>query len=259
MVRARLVAEGVTLHEQASVRGGRSPARPWWSWPAPADSACAARICWSPPAASANVEGLGLEAAGIAHDQQGNQGRRPAAHHQRAGVRDRRRGGRARSSPMLAGYQAGIVIRNALFRLPGTGQHPRDPLGDLHRSRARHSRAERGRAHGRRASRTRSSAGRSPTTIAPGPSGQTKGWSRSWSAGAAGCWAPRIVGAHAGELILPWVLAVEQRLKLRAMAGLVVPYPTLGEVSKRVAGAYYAPRLFGPRVRWLVRLLAELG
>ena len=47
-----------------------------------------------------------------------------------------------------------------------------------------------------------------------------------------------------GELILPWVLAVERRLKLRAMAGLVVPYPTLSEVSKRAAGSYYAPRLF---------------
>ena len=80
---------------------------------------------------------------------------------------------------------------------------------------------------------------------ARGPSGRPKGWSRSWSAGAAAVLGAAIVGAHAGELILPWVLAVEQRLKLRAMAGLVVPYPTLGEVSKRAAGAYYAPRLFG--------------
>ena len=62
-----------------------------------------------------------------------------------------------------------------------------------------------------------------------------------------------------GELILPWVLAVERRLKLRAMAGLVVPYPTLSEVSKRAAGAYYAPRLFSCAHRWLVRLLARFG
>ena len=53
-----------------------------------------------------------------------------------------------------------------------------------------------------------------------------------------------IVGAHAGELILPWVLAVERGLKLSALASLVAPYPTLSEVSKRAAGAYYAPRLF---------------
>ena len=44
------------------------------------------------------------------------------------------------------------------------------------------------------------------------------------------------------------------------MAGHVVAYPTLAEVSKRAAGAYYAPRLFeSPRVKWLVRLLARLG
>ena len=26
--------------------------------------------------------------------------------------------------------------------------------------------------------------------------------------------------------------------------GLIVPYPTLGEINKRVAGAYFAPKLF---------------
>ena len=64
---------------------------------------------------------------------------------------------------------------------------------------------------------------------------------------------------HAGELILPWVLAVERRLRLSALADAVVPYPTLSEASKRAAGAYYAPRLFSGRARWLVRLLARLG
>ena len=43
------------------------------------------------------------------------------------------------------------------------------------------------------------------------------------------------------------------------MASVVAPYPTLGEVSKRVAGSWYAKQLFSPRTRWLVRLLAKLG
>jgi hypothetical protein len=44
------------------------------------------------------------------------------------------------------------------------------------------------------------------------------------------------------------------------MAGHVAPYPTLGEVSKSVASAYFAPRLFGSRsLRLMVRLLARLG
>lgn len=68
-----------------------------------------------------------------------------------------------------------------------------------------------------------------------------------------------IVGPHAGELILPWVLAVERKLSLRAMAAVVAPYPTLSEASKRAAGAWYGRRLFGPVTRRLVRVLAKLG
>ncbi len=68
-----------------------------------------------------------------------------------------------------------------------------------------------------------------------------------------------IVGPNAGELILPWVLAKSRGLKLSALAGLVVPYPTLSEISKRVAGAYYTPTLFSARTRALVRFLRFFG
>jgi pyruvate/2-oxoglutarate dehydrogenase complex dihydrolipoamide dehydrogenase (E3) component len=68
-----------------------------------------------------------------------------------------------------------------------------------------------------------------------------------------------ILGAGAGELILPWVLAISQRLKIGALADLVVPYPTRGEAGKRAAGSFYTPRLFSPRTRRLVRLLARFG
>jgi pyruvate/2-oxoglutarate dehydrogenase complex dihydrolipoamide dehydrogenase (E3) component len=64
-----------------------------------------------------------------------------------------------------------------------------------------------------------------------------------------------IVGAEAGELIQPWQLAIQRGLKLGAMAGMVAPYPTRGEASKRAAGAFFAPLVFGARTRWLVRLL----
>jgi pyruvate/2-oxoglutarate dehydrogenase complex dihydrolipoamide dehydrogenase (E3) component len=67
-----------------------------------------------------------------------------------------------------------------------------------------------------------------------------------------------IVGAHAGELISPWVLALNQGLKISAMASLIAPYPTYSEVSKRAAGSFYTPTLFGPRMQKLVRLLSRL-
>ena len=67
-----------------------------------------------------------------------------------------------------------------------------------------------------------------------------------------------IVAPHAGELIQPWCLAIFKRLKISALAGFVPPYPTLGEASKRAAGSSFTDTLFGPRTRWLVRLLSRL-
>jgi pyruvate/2-oxoglutarate dehydrogenase complex dihydrolipoamide dehydrogenase (E3) component len=53
-----------------------------------------------------------------------------------------------------------------------------------------------------------------------------------------------IVGAQAGELIQLWALVIANKLKIGAVAGMVSPYPTLGEINKRAAGQYYVPRLF---------------
>ena len=68
-----------------------------------------------------------------------------------------------------------------------------------------------------------------------------------------------ILGAGAGDLILPWALAISQKLKIGALANLVVPYPTRGEAGKRAAGSFYTPALFSPRTRRIVRFLARFG
>ncbi|MDM7933175.1 FAD-dependent oxidoreductase [Tabrizicola sp.] len=68
-----------------------------------------------------------------------------------------------------------------------------------------------------------------------------------------------IVGPQAGELIGFWSLAVSSKLKMSAVAGMVAPYPTLGEVSKRAAGAYFSPKLFdNPVLKRVVRLVQRL-
>ena len=68
-----------------------------------------------------------------------------------------------------------------------------------------------------------------------------------------------IVGAQAGELIGLWALVVSSRIKLSAVAGMVLPYPTLSEVSKRAAGAYFSPKLFdNPALRQVVRLVQRV-
>lgn len=63
-----------------------------------------------------------------------------------------------------------------------------------------------------------------------------------------------IVGAGAGEMIGLWALVMASNLKINAVAGMILPYPTLGEMSKRAAGAYFAPKLFANP--WVKRIVA---
>ena len=64
------------------------------------------------------------------------------------------------------------------------------------------------------------------------------------------------MGAQAGELISLWALVIANRLKMSAVANMVAPYPTLGEINKRAAGQYYIPRLFeNERVKKFVRFI----
>ncbi len=53
-----------------------------------------------------------------------------------------------------------------------------------------------------------------------------------------------IVGHLAGELIGMWAMAIANRSKMSAIANTVLPYPTIMEVNKRAAGAYFSPKLF---------------
>ena len=65
-----------------------------------------------------------------------------------------------------------------------------------------------------------------------------------------------IAGPQAGELIALWALAISSRQKMSAIAAMIAPYPTLGEVSKRAAGAYFSPKLFdNPVLTGFVRMV----
>ena len=41
-----------------------------------------------------------------------------------------------------------------------------------------------------------------------------------------------------------WALVLANNMKMSQVAGMVSPYPTIGEVNKRAAGAYFGPKLF---------------
>jgi pyruvate/2-oxoglutarate dehydrogenase complex dihydrolipoamide dehydrogenase (E3) component len=68
-----------------------------------------------------------------------------------------------------------------------------------------------------------------------------------------------IVGKNAGDLITPWTLAMQEELKISSMANLIAAYPTRSEASKRAAGSFYSPALFGKGTRRLVRFLSMFG
>ena len=68
-----------------------------------------------------------------------------------------------------------------------------------------------------------------------------------------------IVGAHAGEIIQMWSLAVSQGLNIRAMTEWMSPYPTFTEINKRAAIRYFATAPSNPYLRKIIALLTKLG
>ncbi|MFA3920449.1 dihydrolipoyl dehydrogenase family protein [Ruegeria hyattellae] len=146
----------------------------------------------------------------------------------------------------VAGYQAGVIIRSALFGLPSkakSGHIPwatyTDPelaqvgLTEMQARIQYSTRLEIARFdyhHNDRAIAERKTTGFIKVMVVKGrPVGVT------------------IVGHQAGELINLWSLALVNNLKMSQVAAMVSPYPTIGEVNKRAAGAYFSPRLFESR------------
>ncbi|WP_319549015.1 FAD-dependent oxidoreductase [Desulfogranum marinum] len=59
----------------------------------------------------------------------------------------------------------------------------------------------------------------------------------------------QIAGPRAGDLLGEWVAILSGGVKLSTLAGTVHPYPTLGEINKRVAGSYLSPKIFSNTVK----------
>ncbi|MDX6750382.1 FAD-dependent oxidoreductase [Geminicoccaceae bacterium 1502E] len=256
VVRARLLDEGVELVERVEVLRAE---------PGPAlvirQDGLERRLEGSDLLVAAgrrpNVEEMGLEAAGIAHGKGGIEvdGRLRTTNRRVFAMGDVAGG---LQFTHLAGWHAGIVIQNALFGLPAkarTSAMPRVTYTDPELASVGLSEAaaqEQGRSvkilrwtfsHNDRAQAER----------------ETEGLIKVVASRRGRILGAGIAGPHAGELILPWVMAVGQGMRLKAMASVIAPYPTLSEVSKRAAGSFFAPTLYGPWTRRLVRLLAKLG
>jgi pyruvate/2-oxoglutarate dehydrogenase complex dihydrolipoamide dehydrogenase (E3) component len=210
---------------------------------------------------ASRIDGLGLEAAGIAVEKAGikvdrglrTTNRRVYAIGDCAGVA---------AGPYkfthTANYHAGLVIRSALFRLPvrvDPRAIPRVVYTDPEvaavglteeEARAAHKQVRILRwpvAENDRAQAERATDGHVKTIVTR----------RGKILGCA------IAAPHAGELITPWTLAMGKGLKVQDLAGVVFPYPTFSEVTKRTAVEFLRPSAQNVWVRRLIGAARRLG
>lgn len=203
-----------------------------------------------------NIEGLGLEAAGISTTPRGIT--------TDPGLRTTNRRvfalGDVAGGPQFthaAGYHASVALRRLLFGLPATVDYsalpwvtytdPEIAQVGLTEAAAR-------------------AAGHAATAITVPLSGNdraiaecaTEGFVKLVLGARGRILGGTMVAPHAGETIGLIGLAIQKRLGVAALAQMIAPYPTVAEAVKRAAGAHFAPSLFGARTRFAVRLLQRL-
>ncbi len=204
-----------------------------------------------------NVEALDLEAAQIKYERSG------------IVVNDRLRTTNAKVYAIgdvigglqfthVAGYHAGIVIRNILFRMRAkvnndiipwvTYTDPELAHVGLDQERARRRFGAVDVLRWRYADNDRARAER-----------HTQGLIKLITTGRGRIVGASIVGANAGELIAPLGLAVANGMKVGALANMVIAYPTLSEVVRRAAITHYDDKLNNPLVRKTINFLARFG
>lgn len=156
-----------------------------------------------------------------------------------------------------AQHQAGLVVRNALFRQPirlrrelvPRTVHTRPELASVGLSEAQ------ARAQGEirvlrwpYAENSRAQAER-----------RTEGLIKLMTDRKGGILGVAVAGAQAAELIVPWVLAVQKRMNVTEMAGLTAPSQSLSELSQKAALSFQAPLAAKPGVRRLIGFLRRFG
>jgi len=152
----------------------------------------------------------------------------------------------------VAGYHAGVIIKSALFGLPSkanTAHVPWATYTDPELAQVGLAEAEARAQHGTRLEVARFDFHHNDRAIAER---KTTGFIKVMVVKGRPV-GVSIVGHQAGELINLWSLVIANRLKMGQVAAMVSPYPTIGEVNKRAAGAYFSPRLFdNPTVKRVV-------
>jgi pyruvate/2-oxoglutarate dehydrogenase complex dihydrolipoamide dehydrogenase (E3) component len=205
-----------------------------------------------------NVEGLGLDAAGVRVDDKG-----------RIVVDDKLR----TTNPHIhvvgdvagglqfthvAEHHAGVVLRHAIFKLKWTKPSTVIPWAtytDPELARVGLSETEaRDKGIGHRVYRfpfeeiDRARA-----------EGETEGFAKIVTDPAGKLLGAAIVGAHAGELIAEYALALTHGMKAKAISGTIHTYPTLASISRRVADQRMKEGLTPTSKKWIRRIFGLQG
>jgi pyruvate/2-oxoglutarate dehydrogenase complex dihydrolipoamide dehydrogenase (E3) component len=261
VVRKRLIAEGIAVRENikiARVNTQGSGAAVVLTKPDGGEEILNASHLLVAAGRRPNVENLGLEAAGVAYSPRGvTVDARLRTTNPKIYAAGDVAGGYQFTH--LAGYHAGIIIRNVLFRIPAKAEPAALPWVTYTDPELAHvglMEAEARKHYGDSIKVLRADFSGNDRAIAEG---EPDGFLKVIVGKGGRILGATLVGLHAGELILPWVLAISNKMKIGAMASIIAPYPTLSEISKRAAGSYYTPTLFSDRTRFIVRTLGALG
>jgi pyruvate/2-oxoglutarate dehydrogenase complex dihydrolipoamide dehydrogenase (E3) component len=204
-----------------------------------------------------NIEGLGLEAAGIKSRPSGIViDKRLRTSNSRVYAIGDVAGGPQFTH--VANYHASLIIRHALFRLPvkvDVNAIPRVIFTHPQLAHVGLTEAQARERH-RRFRILRWPYHDNDRALAER---ETEGHIKVVTDGKGRILGATIVGAAAGELITAWTLAIKQGLNIRVFAEIVVPYPTFAEVGKRAAISYFTPRLTSPWVRRMLGWLRPFG
>jgi pyruvate/2-oxoglutarate dehydrogenase complex dihydrolipoamide dehydrogenase (E3) component len=194
-----------------------------------------------------NVEGLGLEQAGLAFSSKGiavdARMRTSQKHIYACGDVTG-----AYQFTHAAGYEAGIVVTNAIFHLPRKADYTwlpwctyTDPglahIG-LNEAMAKKAGLEYLVVTERFADNDKARA-----------EGETEGLLKLLLGADGKPLGVQIVGAGAGELLGEWAAVLGGKVSLTTLAGIIHPYPTRSESAKAVAGRIVGEKLFSPKVK----------
>jgi pyruvate/2-oxoglutarate dehydrogenase complex dihydrolipoamide dehydrogenase (E3) component len=203
-----------------------------------------------------NVDNLGLEAANVKYSNRGiDVDARLRTSNKRIFAIGDVKGGLMFTH--VAGYDAGIIIQNILFKLPAKANYAAMPwvtYTDPELAQVGLTEAEARKKFGENIKAITWEYGENDRARAEL---LTQGLIKVVVDKKGKILGAGIVGASAGELIQTWQLALSKGFKMRDMAGMISAYPTLAEVGKRAAGSFFTPTLYSDRTRKIVKFLLK--